>query len=149
MNAPIDVSEFPAFMKGIEAQLERPEAGPALDEWLTDFMKDVAAGFESGHSQFGEEWAKLKRRRPAGHDHPNQPLIDTEALMKSVTGHDAGTMEVNAGNYLMYGTSLFYAAFHQSGTSRIPARPFLNVNDAQIVQAVSLITNEIIKRLGA
>lgn len=55
-----------------------------------------------------------------------QLLVASGALRRSLTGTSAGTVR---GTTLEYGTDVEYAHFHQYGTSRMSARPFLGITD--------------------
>jgi len=49
-------------------------------------------------------------------------LIDTGRMINNIT-HE--TIEKSKEMYALVGTNLFYTKFHELGTSKIPARPFL------------------------
>jgi len=87
--------------------------------------------------------------RPKGHNRDSKPLIDTGALRSSVTSQASGTVREISSNRLRFGTAIPYAAFHQHGTGRIPARPFLGINDEQAQRAVNLLRENLIKTLGS
>ena len=67
----------------------------------------------SGTAPDGTTWAPLKRR--AG-----RPLRDTGRLMNGLTR----AARITDRGFAL-GTNVSYAPYHQSGTTRTPARPFL------------------------
>jgi phage virion morphogenesis protein len=84
--------------------------------------------FDQSAGPDGRPWPPLKRPRPkrkgqrAGRD---KPLIDTGLLRASMSArHAADHIEEVHGSSLTFGTSVWYASFHQHGTQTIPARPF-------------------------
>jgi phage gpG-like protein len=71
----------------------------------------VALGFRKSQAPDGDAWAPLKARE-------GQPLQDTGRLKSSFRAKASGTV-------VKVGTSVAYAPYHQTGTSRMPARPML------------------------
>jgi phage gpG-like protein len=73
----------------------------------------VLRGFAEGRSPDGARWAPLRTPRPGG-----SVLVRTGALRSAVSAptvrHDGFTL-----------TSTSYGSFHQHGTRKMPARPFL------------------------
>lgn len=77
--------------------------------------RQVAERFAGSHGPDGAAWAATKRG--------GQILVDTGALRGSIAssvGDDS--VEIGAG--------AFYGLFHQEGTSKMVARPFLGFGDA-------------------
>jgi hypothetical protein len=147
MNAPLPIEELAGW---IAKAAESPDVTPVLKTWLGEFMEVIADGFEGSHSQFGQQWAPLKRPRPAGHNPEPHPLIDTGALMKSVTNAGGfGQILAMGPDGLTFGTTLPGASAHQdSQRDWLPKRPFLNVNQDQTDRAAELVAQQIILALA-
>jgi phage gpG-like protein len=146
----LTLEQLPAWLNGLTSAVENPSLEPAFKPWLDEFVADIAKGFQSGESQLGEAWAPLKDPRAKGHGAWSGagPLIGHGDLMQSVTSQGSGNILELTGDSLRWGTSLPYAADVQLGTSRMPARPFLNVNQDQVTRAAELVAQQIIKQLG-
>ena len=73
--------------------------------------------------QEGPGWAPLADSTLRSREYPGLPILQqTGDLMRSVIDHPI--LEVSR-KQLLYGTSNPYAQYHEEGTSRMPARPFL------------------------
>jgi phage gpG-like protein len=70
-------------------------------------------------------------------------LYRTGALERSLTSKTDDTLLIKEKQEFGFGTRLFYAAFHQEGTSKMPARPPFDFSDSQRTD----ITKEIQKGL--
>jgi len=153
MTHAIPIEQFNAWIGKLVQKVENPDVAPSFKTWMEEFAQNIAEGFQGSHSQFGQTWPPLKHPRPKGHNQDPHPLIDTGALMASVTS-DAGDSirEITVGHgesTLTFGTSIAYGIFHQTGTSRVPARPFLNVNQDQADRAAELFAQTIIRTFAA
>jgi phage gpG-like protein len=139
----VPVEQFGQWLDGLVESIEHPHAEPALREWLEGFKQFIAQSFAGSRSPFGEGWAPLKHRRPKGHNPNSRPLIDTRALMESVTS-DEGILELD-GQHLRFGTAIPYAGFHQHGTKNIPARVFLGVPEDEATRAADILAEHLIQ----
>lgn len=54
-------------------------------------------------------------------------LVETGRLRGSITN-------IVSGNQVIVGTNVFYARFHQGGTSKMVARPFVGANEENIAE---------------
>ena len=73
--------------------------------------------------QQGPGWAPLADSTIRSRQFPNLPILQqTGSLMSSVV--DNPVLEVSRRS-LLYGSNNPYAQYHEHGTSRMPARPFL------------------------
>lgn len=92
---------------------------PVLAIIAEDTRTLIDDGFVGAISPSGASWQRLApstvRRRRRG---SFKPLIDTGRLRGSI-GTSVGARSLSVGTNVQYG------AFHQIGTSKIPARPFL------------------------
>ena len=73
--------------------------------------------------QEGPGWSPLAESTLRSRLFPGEPILQqTGALMNSVVNHPV--LEISR-NELTFGTDNPYAPYHEHGTSRMPARPFL------------------------
>ena len=109
--------------------LERPRQRDTLETWLNMLQSDLAQCFLGQHSPDGEPWLPLKRPRSPvpPHNPGRRVLIDFGHLLASVAGKGTGHIETVGEAEGTMGTSIPYAAVHQTGTKdgKIPARPFM------------------------
>lgn len=100
------------------------DPSPALRVIGADVVDIVHEAFDTSRAPNGTPWAPLKGPRRHGRDTgAPKPLIDTSRLRNSINYSVAGKMAT-------VGTNVVYAPTHQWGTTRVPARPFLPVDDA-------------------
>lgn len=110
-------------------------------------LKAILAG-ERARFETGAGWAPLKpatvaQKQAEGMD--NGILRRTQALMRSLTERGAAgqRLEVTPRS-LLFGTDLKRAAYHQSGTARMPARPPLELNEGERRAAMKVIQRYLI-----
>ena len=110
------VREAQADLREIQAVLSDSDYmwDAIIDRLLIEEIKDV---FES---EADGKW-------PPRLDNKPHPLLRKSlALYKSLTVRGApGHVDIRTQDTLEYGTDISYAIFHEEGTARIPARPFL------------------------
>ncbi len=105
-------------------QIQRGTAS-ILRVLAADIKQLIDDSFEHSRSPMGDAFQPLSpitvaRRRVGQGDGPAKPLIDTSRLRNSIT-----SFPVPKG--VRFGTNTIYAATHQWGRGRIPARPFLPI----------------------
>jgi phage gpG-like protein len=93
--------------------------------------------FELFQTEGYGEWAPLQQttiERKAEQGYPPKILQATEQLMDSLTGNlsAAGHVEHITESEVVYGTTVPWAIFHQTGTRFMPARPPVDVREADI-----------------
>jgi phage gpG-like protein len=99
----------------------------ALSHAATELRHRLVLQFESeGAAYAPSPWAPRKRSRPLGQPH-RRLLFQTGRLQRSFTETQSAEHieERIAPNQIILGSATPYAAFHQSGTVRMPARPIL------------------------
>jgi phage gpG-like protein len=78
-------------------------------------------------------------------------LVKTGRLYESVVtpnGTSDTIWETSADPaYLIFGTSVPYAKYHQTGTRRMPARPFMGMNRKTEDQVVNAVADAAVKRI--
>lgn len=95
------------------------DLSPVLAVIAQDLLTFADDAFADSRGPTGEAWqplkaATIKRRRQGS----SKPLIDTGTLRGSLTA-------VAGASAILVGTNVPYAGFHQFGTVRVPARPYL------------------------
>jgi len=113
----------------------------ALDEVAASQETEVAIRFERGHGPDGVAWAPLrpstlKRRKSSG-----PPLTVTGALGGSIT---RATHNISS----QVGTNYETARYHQDGTSRMKARPFIGWSADGQREAVDVLRARIAREVG-
>lgn len=137
-------------VRNLLAQLRnRAESmAPIMQRIGNEIVSDVALNFEGEHDPWGRKWRPLSERTLRSRLKKNkknftkkgklsaqgsrtlaagfQILNDTGDLKNSISAQvDAG------GNGVTVGTNIDYAATHQFGRGRIPARPFMPIRNGQ------------------
>ncbi|NLB69536.1 MAG: hypothetical protein GX804_07615 [Lentisphaerae bacterium] len=91
----------------------RPEPWAPLSE---SYEKRLKAAWGSKHK---------KKRNPPAFEH--QLLIDTGLLRRSIRAFEIGEKTTDGGYVASVASDREYAAYHQFGTVKMPARPFLPI----------------------
>jgi phage gpG-like protein len=112
-SATLTLDQLPAWLESRARRLESGDRRRLLGQ-LRDVLKaDALEGFQTSSDPDKIAWRPLKRRR-------GKPLVKTGRLRGSISA-------VIQGDAVSVFSGVPYAGFHQLGTSRIPARPFLGV----------------------
>ena len=143
----MQVEELSTFMAAMGQATTRPKLAGVLTNWLQQVAGSLGVGFQQSKDPSGAVWKPLKRKRPKGHNQGSRPLIDTGAMQASIVSTGAGHLQEVSDDSAMMGTEDFKAAFHQYGTSRIPARPFVGISDDMVDLAAEMVAAEIIETL--
>lgn len=120
------------IFKDVQDQFKDIDYTPVLQGYMTELETAHVDYFMEEHDPVGKAWKPLSPRTIArkGHD---QILFETGALMNSPGGQTADSIKLvfreGDGTYLVFGTGVEYAHWHMTGTTRMPARPFLGLND--------------------
>ena len=124
-------------LEGATGQLaewgKKPFAGKAALRIRDLWTERIDKAFESKGGSIGKRWKPLS---PAyaiwkGRHFPGRPLLVLKGRMKrSLTDSTSRDMIFSrkGGRQLIIGTRVRYAKFHQYGTSKMPARPFIKVD---------------------
>lgn len=106
---------------------------PAFEQMADEFNQWEEEAFATGGASSGNAWPPLaastaahKTRRRGG-----QILVESGRLMRSLTTPNAqDAIRDITGRKMTLGTDTPYAGFHQTGTSRMPARPIIRLTAA-------------------
>ncbi|MEE7478427.1 phage virion morphogenesis protein [Methylobacterium hispanicum] len=89
----------------------------------------------------GAAWAAWARSTAARKKKGSGLLVDTGRLMGSISASVAGDTAV-------IGTNVFYGGYLQEGTSKMPARPFLGLSNANESELFGAAQAYVVSRLG-
>lgn len=144
----IPVKQLPKFMGRVEAATSRPKLTKTLKAWLAHVAGSLGVGFQQSKSPSGETWKPLARKRPKGHNHGSRPLIDFGDMQASVISTGPGHIEEVSDDSAKMGTDDRKAVFHQYGTSKIPARPFVGITDEMVDLAAEMVADDVLRQIG-
>ena len=145
----IDIKAAPAEFERIAAQID-DDPTEILDSLVPIIQDGEREQFLSQVSPSGSSWEPLAPVTVARKGF-SAILIDTGRLFESVTTPN-GTRDTiwetsAAGSYLVFGTDVPYARFHQTGTRKMPARPFMGISQKTERQLIDAVSDAAVKRL--
>lgn len=148
----IDFEEWPDYLAGISRQFDDIDYQKALeDEVAPAYRERIDLNFGLEQTAGGEPWAPLSPVTVArkGHD---KILVETQRMKAAATGRTGDSIQIATENTLTIGVnaSAFpgsYPAKHESGMSRMPARPFENVNEEAIDRAAGRLADYAVRRM--
>lgn len=109
------------------------------------FKSEGAKGRSGQWKKLSADYAKWKSL-----NYPGQPILQRSGrLVAALTNKTGDTVLIEDKQEFGFGTSLFYAAFHQTGTSKMPAREIFSFSDesrTRLMKGVQKGLLEIIKR---
>lgn len=103
--------------------------------------QEAEKAFDQEKTPEGESWEKLnedykKRRDAAGYT----------GKMLQVTGDLVTSLNIDYGdNFAVIGASESYGQYHQMGTEKMPARPFLGLSDEGMKEIKAILDRELSK----
>lgn len=110
-------------INALQSELRRPARNavnmrPVLNEIMEDMVEHERHLWETEGASVGQHWD----RREGAQDHPL--MRRSGRLYRSLTNRTASGAAVRTvtRSFLIFGTDVPYAIFHQRGTSRMPAR---------------------------
>ena len=116
----VALSDLPAWLEAKAAALDSADFTVPLGEMRQVMGAATKENFLGSHDPDGNPWPPLKYRI-------GRPLIKTGAMLASLHAAGVGSIDELRASGLRYGTSIFYAGFHQRGTRTIPQRRFLGI----------------------
>jgi phage gpG-like protein len=122
-------------------------------ETLADFQQVIAgvemAAFGGSHEPGGAPWAELAPSTVKRKGH-GKILYESGDLMASLieVGGPGNISEVSDHGSI-YGTSVLYAIFHDQGTSRMPARPPVGINQEAVDKLADMVAERTIQAIGS
>lgn len=136
----VDSSVAEARLKALVSKAEN--LSDVFREFAEGFHKFQERQFASGGAEIGG-WAPLapatveaKLRK----GYPSDILVRTGVLLRSlVSGEAPYSVEEIEPKDMWVGTSVPYAAFHQTGTRKMPARPLIAITEALLDEWAGLV----------
>jgi phage gpG-like protein len=144
----------------LEAMAETIENGSyehRMDELVPLIQDCEAKAFHEGREPGRTPWAPLapstiaRKGARSGIIGPHSTiLVDTGRLFESLTIDDgtSDTVWITGDNFLTFGTSVPYSIFHETGTSRMPARPAVGVNDETVDLIGAMVAGFVADKMG-
>lgn len=145
----------------IGEQLFDADFTPALRAEIPHLMETHRDHFDNQSNPVGEAWAPLAQStidgkgRRSGHNAAHSTiLVDTGRLAESlIMGESADAdrirdVERNPGaDFLVFGTSVPYSIFHDTGTRRMPARVHVGLNDTDVDKMTERLADFAVEKL--
>ena len=102
--------------------------------WRSIAVPIIKSRLQEIFMQEGPGWAPLAQSTLLSREYPELPILQqTGALMASVIDHPVLTITKRQ---LLYGTNNPYADFHEEGTRKMPARPFLGPARREVMSEI-------------
>ena len=145
----LTLADLPKAAQVVAARLGAFDLRAALRTVALYLSSQAKLAFVNQASPDGVPWARFKRPPSVKRGGPSAKLLrDTGILMGSLTGQtDSGHVEEITATSLRWGTNVRYGAFHQHGTKRMVARPFLGITPAML-KRITQILGDALKRAG-
>ena len=133
--------------RAFAAMMRRSEnLTPAMKVGAEAIVRLIANTFQKSASPTGEKWEDLdpktvKKRKK----NSDKPLLDSTRLSRSLLNASYGARSIK------FGTNVEYAGFHQFGTRRIPARPFMPITaqgELTMAGPAKLVFDRISRQVG-
>lgn len=129
------------------ARLEAVEdARPAWEAMAVRFARANAANFRSEGAYASGGWAPLSPRYAAwkARAYPGKPILEREGdLKRDLTQRPFGVEVIEPG-FMVLGTALPYAAFHQQGAGNLPQRRPVELREQERREWVRILQRFII-----
>lgn len=124
--------------------VEHPK--PVFDRVVKELEVLADQNFSVGKRPLGGPWAKLSPNYAAYKKvvRPGRPILTFDGPLSASLGtaRGPGAIRETSDKKLRYGTSIFYAAYHNRGTENMPARQVLPVNGKQLQALVAKAVHE-------
>ena len=112
------------------------DARPAFEQMLTYLNQGEGQIFDSQGAAFGHRWPQAAD--PERKADPRM-LVATGALRASLASQTGESERYISPTELRFGTRAPYGRFHEYGTSRMPARPFIGMPQAISREVVNIM----------
>jgi phage gpG-like protein len=130
----------------IEQQFINADYSETLEPFLRVFEGTHAAGFAAEASPSGSKWRPLSPRTIKRKGH-GIILYETGRLKASLIGATGDSVRAVSHRGLLFGTEVPYSIFHQDGTSRLPQREHVGINDETCQSVVDAIADAVVETL--
>lgn len=141
-----DLRELGGILVDIEERLNGADYEQTLFPFLSTLEQTHADQFRSQQDSTGSRWAPLAAStiRRKGHD---RILFEKGRLEASLAGHSADSVRAVSHRGLLFGTQVEYALFHQDGTSRMPARPPVGMQEPTLDEMTNAVADAAVESL--
>lgn len=123
----MSLAQAAQWLQGLGNRLDGMSWRKPLTEVAFYLANQARKSFDQAQAPDGTPWPPLKNPSARRGGPAAKPLRDTGRLMGSLIGQGPGHIEDVGDARLVWGTSVEYASYHQEGTGRIPARPFMGL----------------------
>ena len=148
MSILLDVSQLPGVFSGLADAIADMDFTLDFDRLVPILQAGEMGMLQNQQDSSGRPWAPLQPTTIANKEHATI-LLDTGKMFESLTmpGGTADTIWATSRDWLVFGTSVEYATYHQTGTRRMPARPPVGVpeatQDALAVEMAQIIVDKL------
>lgn len=144
-----ELGKFTSVFSTLQSNSDQFAFGETFEAISDSLVKFHQSFFANQSSPGGDRWAPLSPITIARKGHATI-LVETDSMRRSVAGRrHQDHIESFSTNEMSWGTKDEKAAFHQYGTSRMPARPFVGWSDESIDSAVELVADAAVEQLLA
>lgn len=146
-----ELVEDPKFVGAVFADLDNAfrdcDYEPTLRQVLPELAQDHAGFFGQARDSGGSPWPPLSPVTVAAKGH-STILVDSGALRASLT-QPGGPNNVAAASHrgLIFGTADHKAGYHQTGTSKMPARPPVGLTEQRLDSICEAVADTVIEAL--
>lgn len=127
--------------------LENPRMEQATWESVVSVLQEMEAGyFASSSGPDGSPWAPLKPYTVQKKGHAII-LRETYELMNGLTKNSATSIVNMQPTQLEFGTNRAWAWIHQDGQGKIPARPFIGMNEQGMTDVMDVVADAAVRMM--
>jgi len=123
---------------------------PALEDIYQDFLEGERKQFESEGNTGSGGWAPLSPAYAAwkAQNFPGAPIMVRTGLLKeSLLGNNPWSVKDIQPLGATFGTRIPYAAYHQTGTRKMPARPLVQLTEDQKTRWTKIIHRWLVEKV--
>lgn len=132
LNIRITATNLTDVIRGLNRT--RDQLGDLTPFWRTMVVPVLQDKIRDIFLQEGPGWEELAPSTLQTRMYPEKPILEqTGALMESVIDNP---IIVATRRQLLYGTTNPYARYHEDGTSKMPARPFIRPARQEIIDEI-------------
>lgn len=128
-------------LRDVLTDLHETAAEPNFEDTLDGIVnkiEDHQDRYTARTSPVGDPWAKRKDNLP-------HPLLELSGRMRaSLTEGGPDHIFISGTNQFEWGTSTFYAGFHQEGTVNMVDRPFVGMDEAFLDETAEFIADDFV-----
>lgn len=150
-SVPVELIQDIDFLGSVYQDVENKFRDCTYRQPFADFVPVLERAhsifFAAEQSPTGIPWAPLARSTVRRKKH-SRILVDTGRLLGSLSSSDhTDAIRDIEDRYLAFGTSVPYAIYHQTGTSRMPARPPVGLNEVILNLLCNRLADHVVEAL--